>query len=96
MPARVASLGTVVRRPWRSAVALACRAVGKPAPRVAWRPATRGQLLDTGELVMAGLSREHAGNYTCTAHNEFGSDSITYALVVQGTPLAAHCCQDSG
>lgn len=83
--ARVASIGGAVSRPWRSSVALACRAVGQPQPRVSWRPKQhRGQVLDSGELMMTGLAKEHAGNYTCTAENAHGADSVTYALTVQG------------
>lgn len=88
MAARVASIGSQVFRPWRSSVALACRVVGQPLPRVTWSPKQhRGQLLDSGELMITGLAKEHAGNYTCTAENAHGVDSITYNVVVQGL-----CC----
>ncbi|KAE8748711.1 hypothetical protein FOCC_FOCC004514 [Frankliniella occidentalis] len=86
--ARVASIGTVVSRPWRSSVALACRAVGQPEPRVSWRP-HRGQVLDSGEVMITGLAKEHAGNYTCTAENAYGSDSITYTLIAGDSGGAA-------
>ncbi|KAK3920463.1 Down syndrome cell adhesion molecule-like protein Dscam2 [Frankliniella fusca] len=84
---RVASIGSVVWQPWRGSVALACRTVGQPEPRVSWRP-LRGQLLDSGELMLTGLAKEHTGNYTCSAENAYGSDSITYSLFVQVPPSA--------
>ncbi|XP_063239602.1 LOW QUALITY PROTEIN: cell adhesion molecule Dscam2-like [Bacillus rossius redtenbacheri] len=91
VPARIWSFGGAVVRPWRSAVALGCAAVGQPAPRRLWlrgdRP-LRPQVSDAGELLLSGLRRSDAGNYTCRVENPHGSDHVTYRLVVQVPPAA--------
>lgn len=43
------------------------------------------EILETGELVIARLSRTDTDNYTCHVENSVGSDRIHYSLVVQGT-----------
>ncbi|XP_073976308.1 Down syndrome cell adhesion molecule 2 isoform X2 [Rhodnius prolixus] len=93
VPARVVSFGQVVRRPWHEPVSLPCLAVG--APRREWlkneaivRPSNDNNLeiLETGELVIARLSRTDTDNYTCHVENSVGSDRIHYSLVVQVPP----------
>ena len=37
---------------------------------------------------LSGLEQSVAGNYTCSASNLFGDDSITYSLVVVMPPRA--------
>lgn len=36
-------------------------------------------------LSIGSVSHAHAGNYTCIAENEAGSDSHTSALIINGT-----------
>lgn len=93
MAAKITSFGGMVLKPWRSAVSLACQAVGLPAPRREWlrsdRPLQAGQnsqLMESGDVVMSGLRQEDSDNYTCHVENSVGADTIYYSLVVQGEP----------
>ncbi|KAJ8866133.1 hypothetical protein PR048_033657 [Dryococelus australis] len=87
VPARVWSFGGIVVRPWRSAAALGCAAVGQPPPRRRWlhgEQPLHAQVSEAGELLLSGLQRADSGNYTCQVENAHGSDHISYDLVVQG------------
>lgn len=39
-------------------------------------------------VTFAGLEQSVAGNYTCSANNLFGDDSVTYTLIVVMPPRA--------
>ncbi|EFN71841.1 Down syndrome cell adhesion molecule [Camponotus floridanus] len=79
-PARVASFSQVLRRAVKSTVTLSCLVVGNPTPRPIWTY-RNGQ-------ITTGLEQSVAGNYTCSASNLFGDDSITYSLIVVMPPKA--------
>ena len=36
------------------------------------------------DLEVESVGRENGGNYTCTVDNTFGSDRVTYVVMVQG------------
>ena len=36
------------------------------------------------DLEVEAMGRENGGNYTCTVENDFGSDRVTYDVMVQG------------
>ncbi|XP_024084690.1 Down syndrome cell adhesion molecule-like protein Dscam2 [Cimex lectularius] len=95
VPARISSFHQVVRRPWHETVAMPCATVGIPVPRRQWYkndialqnlPSNNLQVLESGELVVADLSRSDTDNYTCHADNGIGSDRIYYTLIVQVPP----------
>ncbi|XP_033323157.1 Down syndrome cell adhesion molecule 3 isoform X4 [Megalopta genalis] len=92
-PARVASFSQVLRRAIKSSITLSCLVVGNPTPRPLWKfrngPVTTGrhyELTADGHLNIRGLEQSVAGNYTCSATNLFGDDSITYTVVVVMPP----------
>ncbi|TGZ53114.1 Uncharacterized protein DBV15_05473 [Temnothorax longispinosus] len=94
-PARVASFSQILRRAVKSSVTLSCLVVGNPTPRPIWtyrnNQITTGrhyELTPDGHLNIRGLEQSVAGNYTCSASNLFGDDSITYSLVVVMPPRA--------
>ena len=91
VPARISSFGVRILKPWHSSVILTCYTFGIPAPRSQWLKgeypiqANRNNALkENGELELSNLLKSDVHNYTCSAQNKLGSDSITYQLVVQG------------
>ena len=42
------------------------------------------------DLEVEGVGRENGGNYTCTVDNTFGSDRVTYDVMVQGGQWSRH------
>ena len=36
------------------------------------------------DLEVEAVGRENGGNFTCTVENNFGSDRVTYDVLVQG------------
>ncbi|KAL3886948.1 hypothetical protein ACJMK2_026904 [Sinanodonta woodiana] len=89
-PARIATFSQVFLIPWQETVSLPCVAVGNPHPFVTWsvrgneiKPDTRRQLLSNGSLLIEMVTGADAANFTCTARNIHGSDSITIGLSVQ-------------
>ncbi|XP_034948275.1 Down syndrome cell adhesion molecule-like protein Dscam2 isoform X1 [Chelonus insularis] len=94
-PARVASFSQLLRRAVKSSVTLSCLVVGNPTPRPVWTHKNTqiftGRLYEItaeGHLNIHGIEPSVAGNYTCSASNLFGDDSITYTLVVVMPPKA--------
>ncbi|XP_076279934.1 Down syndrome cell adhesion molecule 3 isoform X5 [Lasioglossum baleicum] len=94
-PARVASFSQILRRAIKSSITLSCLVVGNPTPRPMWKfrngPVSTGrhyELTADGHLNIRGLEQSVAGNYTCSATNLFGDDSITYSVVVVMPPRA--------
>ncbi|XP_043274690.1 Down syndrome cell adhesion molecule-like protein Dscam2 isoform X2 [Venturia canescens] len=94
-PARVASFSQLLRRAVKSSVTLSCLVVGNPTPQPIWThrnsqisTGRHYEITDDGHLNIHGLEQSIAGNYTCSASNLFGDDSITYTLVVVMPPRA--------
>ncbi|XP_052738089.1 cell adhesion molecule Dscam2 isoform X2 [Bicyclus anynana] len=75
---------------------LACAAVGAPAPRTRWAhahaPVTHHryyQVTRSGHLHIREVNEQSSGNFTCTATNSIGEDSIVYvvkAVLPPGAP----------
>ncbi|XP_065302130.1 hemicentin-1-like isoform X4 [Dermacentor albipictus] len=70
---------------------LECIADGFPRPRVSWSgPPFVNSVASSshqhGTLRIARVGKEHAGNYSCTATNEAGSDTLSVALTVLSAP----------
>lgn len=94
-PARVASFSQVLRKPIKSSVTLSCIVVGSPPPRPLWSykksQVTKDkhrEITQDGHLRINALEQSVAGNYTCSASNTYGDDSITYTLIVVMPPRA--------
>ncbi|XKL60149.1 hypothetical protein PGB90_001165 [Kerria lacca] len=95
IPARISSFGIRVLKPWHSSVILACTFHGIPLPRLKWlkseypvQPSRNVVVKENGELQLSGLLRSDSNNYTCSAQNKQGSDSIVYQLIIQVPPSA--------
>ncbi|CAG9581989.1 unnamed protein product, partial [Danaus chrysippus] len=95
IPARIASFGGTIRvGPGRGAL-LACLAVGVPPPRTRWAharaPVTHHryyQVTRAGHLHIREVNSESSGNFTCTATNSIGEDSIVYSVKAEKPPSA--------
>ncbi|GBO98925.1 Down syndrome cell adhesion molecule homolog [Eumeta japonica] len=95
IPARVASFGGSVIRGTGQSVILPCTCVGNPPPRSRWThasvPVTHHQYYQVtprGHLHIREVNEESSGNFTCTATNNIGEDSITYHVVALRPPAA--------
>ncbi|XP_073979424.1 cell adhesion molecule Dscam2-like isoform X3 [Rhodnius prolixus] len=94
-PARIASFSSRTIAGYGSSLTLECHSVGLPAPVHSWKhgaapvvPDTDHRLSGVTSLILSPLTRDLAGNYTCTAENVFGSDHIIYEVVVVTSPKA--------
>ncbi len=87
--------------PAKSRAELKCRTAGAPRPSVQWfakgvgREAARAGD-DQYVLAIEAVDKRDEGNYTCYVENEYGSDSVTYALHVQGESHAHHAHMGMG
>ncbi|XP_045780750.1 Down syndrome cell adhesion molecule-like protein Dscam2 [Maniola jurtina] len=96
IPARIASFGGSRRVGAGRGALLACAAVGAPAPRTRWAharaPVTHHryyQVTRAGHLHIREVNEQSSGNFTCTATNSIGEDSIVYvvkAVLPPGAP----------
>ncbi|MEQ2292216.1 Hemicentin-1, partial [Ameca splendens] len=76
-----------------SPVTLQCQAEGSPPPSITWHKdgqllsdSVRQRLLSSGSLQIAFVQKSDAGQYTCTAANPAGTDSLDMRLTVQIPP----------
>nr|XP_012807460.2 hemicentin-2 [Jaculus jaculus] len=74
-------------------VKVSCSASGYPAPHISWSrdglalpEDSRIHVDAEGTLIIQGLAPEHAGNYTCQAANEVGTDEETATLFYTDPP----------
>ncbi|XP_046477031.1 cell adhesion molecule Dscam1 isoform X1 [Neodiprion pinetum] len=95
IPARVASFSQIMRKAVKSSVTLPCLVVGNPTPRPKWTyknseisTGRHYELTSEGHLNIHSLEQSVAGNYTCSANNLFGDDSVTYTVIVVMPPRA--------
>ncbi|CAG4953674.1 unnamed protein product [Colias eurytheme] len=95
IPARIASFGGVRAVRVGEGALLACSCVGAPAPRSRWAhrldPVTHHhfyQVTRKGHLHIREVNEQSSGNFTCTAHNSIGEDSIVYVVWALGPPGA--------
>lgn len=92
-PARIASFAQVIRKSVGSSLVLKCNAVGIPTPRARWftrdRPVTFSpfyEVMSNGNLKIHSVEPSLSGNYTCSAKNLFGEDSIVYRVIAMKAP----------
>lgn len=95
IPARIASFGRWVSVGAGRAVLLACTCVGAPVPRSRWQhgrvPVTHHQFYQVthrGHLHIREVNEQSSGNFTCTASNTIGEDSIVYVVAAILPPAA--------
>ncbi|KAL0901060.1 hypothetical protein ABMA27_006383 [Loxostege sticticalis] len=88
IPARIASFGRRVCVGSGRSVLLLCACVGAPPPRSRWAharaPVTHHayyQVTHSGHLHIREVNEQSSGNFTCTASNSIGEDSIVYSVV---------------
>ncbi|KAF5928137.1 hypothetical protein HPG69_011100 [Diceros bicornis minor] len=74
-------------------VRVSCSASGYPAPRISWNREGRALQEDSrihvdaqGTLIIQGVAPEDAGNYSCQAANEVGTDEETVTLYYTDPP----------
>ena len=71
-----------------SEVTLSCQAEANPPARITWRKLESGEasiIGTTPQLHLAGISKEDAGTYQCTAENELGLSKPSTI------PVLVHC-----
>ncbi|KAG7310295.1 hypothetical protein JYU34_003050 [Plutella xylostella] len=95
IPARIASFGGVITRGAGAGCVLPCACVGAPPPRSRWTHArapvthhTYYQVTPRGHLHIREVNEHSSGNFTCTATNTIGEDSITYTVIAILPPSA--------
>uniref|UniRef100_A0A3Q2CT39 Hemicentin-1 n=1 Tax=Cyprinodon variegatus TaxID=28743 RepID=A0A3Q2CT39_CYPVA len=79
--------------PLDSSVTLQCQAAGFPPPSITWHKdgqllinSIRQRVLSSGSLQIAFVQQSDAGQYTCTAANPAGTDSLDIRVTVQIPP----------
>ena len=92
VPAKIASFDDTFTVNYREDVKLPCQAVGAPLPEIHWKikgtpyaVTERIRLLPEGSLLIPEVTRDDAGEYTCTVENMYGQDTVSHQLSVQGT-----------
>ncbi|XP_031617665.1 Down syndrome cell adhesion molecule-like protein Dscam2 isoform X3 [Contarinia nasturtii] len=94
-PARIASFSQTIRKAVGNSLILDCISVGNPTPRARWftrdRPVTFSpfyEIMVNGNLRIHSIEASLSGNYTCSAKNLFGEDSIVYKIIAMKVPNA--------
>ncbi|KAK4008603.1 hypothetical protein OUZ56_013738 [Daphnia magna] len=97
VPAKIASFDNTFSVSYREDVKLPCQAVGAPLPEIQWKikgtpyaASERIRLLPEGSLLVREVTRDDAGEYTCTVENMYGQDTVTHQLQVQAPPYPPH------
>ena len=97
VPAKIASFDNTFSVTYREDVKLPCQSVGAPFPEIKWKikgvpyaASERIRLLPEGSLLVREVSRDDAGEYTCTVENMYGQDTVTHQLQVQGKHVLCH------
>lgn len=97
VPAKIASFDDTFTANYKEDTKLPCLAVGSPTPEIHWRlkgmeftPTDRIRQLPDGSLFIKEVSRQDAGEYTCTAENSISKDTITHKLIVLAPPQSPH------
>ncbi|XP_041974799.1 Down syndrome cell adhesion molecule-like protein Dscam2 isoform X2 [Aricia agestis] len=95
IPARIASFGGSRAVGAGRGAVLACTAVGAPPPRSRWTharaPVTHHryyQVTRAGHLHIREVNEQSVGNFTCTATNTLGEDSVVYTVTAVLPPGA--------
>ncbi|OXA55481.1 Down syndrome cell adhesion molecule-like protein Dscam2, partial [Folsomia candida] len=99
--AKIATFSGTVEIPWKKELGLDCVALGVPEPTVEWSFNSGGEIHGGNgkrevqpspggntKLVVKDVGVEDGGNYTCTATNAHGSESVVYVVKVQTPPGA--------
>lgn len=100
VPARIASFDDVFTATFKQDAKLPCQAVGSPTPDITWKikgvvftPNDRMRQLPEGSLFIKEVTRQDAGEYTCTAENSIAKDAITHKLIVLAPPESPQVTQ---
>ncbi|XP_069678028.1 cell adhesion molecule Dscam1 isoform X19 [Periplaneta americana] len=93
VPAKIASFDDSFTATYKEDVKLPCLAVGIPAPDIQWKVKgvafqqdERIRQLPEGSLFIKSVTRQDAGEYSCSVENSFGHDTVTHQLVVHAPP----------
>ncbi|PNF13800.1 hypothetical protein B7P43_G12441, partial [Cryptotermes secundus] len=93
VPAKIASFDDSFSATYKEDVKLPCLAVGIPAPDIQWKVKgvafqqdDRIRQLPEGSLFIKSVTRQDAGEYSCSVENSFGHDTVTHQLVVHAPP----------
>uniref|UniRef100_T1JAL8 Down syndrome cell adhesion molecule-like protein Dscam2 n=1 Tax=Strigamia maritima TaxID=126957 RepID=T1JAL8_STRMM len=91
--AKISSFDDTFVSRWKTNVTLPCKNVGVPSPEVEWfirdEPVLlneRLKIIDDGSLWIHEVLATDGTNYTCKVRNAYGTDAITYQLLVQAPP----------
>ncbi|XP_021929576.1 Down syndrome cell adhesion molecule-like protein Dscam2 isoform X2 [Zootermopsis nevadensis] len=93
VPAKIASFDDSFTATYKEDVKLPCLAVGIPAPDIQWK--VKGvafqqddhiRQLPDGSLFIKSVTRQDAGEYSCSVENSFGHDTVTHQLIVHAPP----------
>ena len=74
---------------------LHCNATGNPTPNITWTKDNSSSVLHQGDIYsIVNITRDAAGNYTCTAWNGVGEQKKAIAEVTVHCELIFFLCSD--